>query len=291
MTNDPQLVVRRLVEDSFELVSLPELYFQVDDMISDSRYTAEDIGSVISTDPAMTARLLKIVNSAFYGLPGKIDTLSRAITIVGMDELRTLVLAASAVDKFNQIPNDLADMGDYWLHSIHCGVSARLLAKKSGVLHNERLFIAGLLHELGTLLIYNKLPAQSREILSASQGDKRLIAGLERELLGFTHADVSAEIMDKWGLPDSLVESTRWHLSPESSTSFPLESHLLYMANLLSGVNEQGDPIQDALAEIPELTWSVTRLAEAAVLEVLEEVPDHMSELFGLLIPVSQGFH
>lgn len=279
----------QLVKDSFELVSLPELYFQVDEMIGDPRYTADDIGEVIISDPAMTAKLLKLVNSAFYGFPAKIETLTRAITIVGMDELRSLILASSAIYEFNKIPNDLIDMGDFWMHSIHCGIIAKLLAKKSRVLHVERLFIAGLLHELGSLLIYNKLPDQSRELLSAADGDRRLIPGLEKELIGFTHADVTAAILVKWGLPASLIESVEFHLSPEQAEASLMETHLIYLANLLCGVEENGDSIQSALTEINSETCAITGLSESNILTVMEETPEQLTQLFGLMVPSSAG--
>jgi HD-like signal output (HDOD) protein len=283
------LTPEQLVSGAFDLVSLPELYFQVDEMVSDPRYTADDIGEVILSDPAMTAKLLKIVNSAFYGFPVKIETLTRAVTIVGMDELRSLILASSAIYEFNKIPNDLVDMSDFWMHSIHCGVIAKSLAKKGSVLHSERLFIAGLLHELGSLLIYNKLPDQSREILSATNGDKRLIPSLEKELLGFTHADVSAAILEKWELSPTLIDSTKFHLAPEKAKNAVLEAHFVFLANLLSGVEESGDSLQGALAEITDETWSITGLSESDVLEVMEEAPEQLMQLFGLMVPSSAG--
>ncbi len=279
----------QLISNSFDLVSLPELYFQVDEMIGDPRYTADDIGEVILTDPAMTAKLLKIVNSAFYGLPAKIDTLTRAVTIVGMDELRSLILASSAIYEFNKIPNDLVDMSDFWMHSIHCGVIAKLLAKKGTVLHSERLFIAGLLHDLGSLLMYNKLPDQSREILSTTNGDRRLISGLEKELLGFTHADVSAAILEKWELSSALIESIKFHLNPGEAPNPVLEAHFVYLANLLSGVEENGDSLQDAFAEISDETWSITGLSEPDILAVMEQAPEQLMQLFGLMVPSSVG--
>ena len=288
--NQSNITPEQLVKDSFELVSLPELYFQVDEMIGDPRFTADDIGELIISDPAMTAKLLKLVNSAFYGFPAKIETLTRAITIVGMDELRSLILGSSAIYEFSKIPNDLLDMGDFWMHSIHCGILAKLLAKKGHVLHAERLFIAGLLHELGSLLIYNKLPDQSREILSAANGDRRLIPGLEKELLGFTHADVTAAILDKWALSPILVESTKFHLEPEQAIESLLETHLVYLANLLCGVEENGDSIQGALAEISSETWSLTGLSEADVLAVMEEAPEQLTQLFGFMV-ISSADH
>lgn len=276
---------KELLDDSVELVSVPELYFQVDEMLSDPRYIAEDIGGVLSSDPAMSATLLKIVNSAYYGFPSRIDTLSRAITIIGFDELRSLVLATSAVGQFSKIPSDLVDMGDFWLHSMQCGVFAKLLAKKCAYAHPERLFVAGLLHEIGSLVIYGKLPDKAREILAAASTKRELVPALEQELLGFTHAQLSADILHNWNLPEVLVESIREHVSFNETAHYALESGLVFLANRLASVQEEGASIDDLFAEIPEEFWKITQLTEEDVLNVMDEAPAILSELLGLLIP------
>ncbi len=276
-----------LVQDFFELVSLPEIYFQVDEMMGDARYTANDIGEVIISDPAMTAKLLKLVNSAFYGFPTKIETLSRAITIIGMDELRSLVLASTAIHEFNKVPSNLVDMNAFWMHSIHCGIVAKLLAKECKVLHSERLFIAGLLHELGSLLLYKKLPAQSSEILSDANGDRLSVPDLEQSLLGFTHADVTAAILEKWQLSPLLIEATKFHLEPEKAKEPSFEPYLIFLANRLCGIEENGGSLQDALKEIPPEVWSVTGLSERSLLRVMDDAPEQVMQLFGLMVPTS----
>ncbi len=187
-----KLTAQTLIQGSVELFSLPDIYFQISEMINDPRFMAHDMGLVISKDAALSARLLKIVNSSFYGFQAKIDTISRAITIVGIEDLKSLVLATSVIDKFNKIPAELVDMTEFWMRSIYCGMMAKLLAKKSSVLHYERLYVAGLLSDLGSLVLYNLLPEESFEVLLAADYDRLKIAGLEREMIGFTHADVSS---------------------------------------------------------------------------------------------------
>ena len=122
-------------------------------MLEDPNTTANDLGRVIGRDTGLTARLLKIVNSAFYGFQSRIETVSRAVTIIGMRELRGLVLAASAIEAFSKVPNKVLNMANFWRHSVYCGVVAQLLAERSNVLHAERLFVAGLLHDIGLVAI------------------------------------------------------------------------------------------------------------------------------------------
>ena len=135
------------------------------DLINDPDASAAEIGDVISEDPALTARLLKIVNSAFYGFPSRIETVSRAITIVGTLELLDLILAASVVKAFSGIPSELVDMDQFWEHSLYTGVTARVLAGRHRAPDTERYFVAGLLHDIGALVLYRQLPRQSRAAL------------------------------------------------------------------------------------------------------------------------------
>src|SRR3569833_2554535 len=123
---------RELVTGTIELASLPEVFLRVNEMIDSPRYTAADIGHVISRDPGLTARLLKLANSALYNFPSQIDTVSRAITIIGTRELRDLILATSVARIFKGLPNDLISMDFFWLHCVCCGLAARGRAARRG---------------------------------------------------------------------------------------------------------------------------------------------------------------
>lgn len=175
-----------IVVDAKELFSLPDIYVQLNTMINDPRFSVEDIGRVIAKDPGLSARLLRVVNSSFYGLQVKIDTISRAISVVGLDDLYHLIVSTCVVDRFAKISSDLVDMTDFWMRSVHCGVVSKLLANEYPVLNAERLFLLGLLHDVGSLVIYQKAPEQATDVLMAIGYDRRLLVGVELEVLGFT---------------------------------------------------------------------------------------------------------
>jgi len=128
-------------------------------------HNAKQLGEIISHDPALTARILRIVNSAYYSLANKVELVSRAVSIVGEEDLRNLVLATSAVDSFKRIPNQLVDIDLFWRHSVHTGIISRLLSKHCNILHGERLFVAGMLHDIGKLVLYYKEPELSQQVL------------------------------------------------------------------------------------------------------------------------------
>ena len=276
---------KALIQDSLELFSLPDIYFQISEMINDPRYTAVNMGQVISKDPALSVRLLKIVNSSFYGFQARIDTISRAISIVGIDDLKTLILGTSVIDKFNKIPDELVDMTDFWLRSVRCAVIAKLLARECSVLHSERLFLMGLLHDLGSLILYYKLPDESLKVLLAADHDRRLVGGLELEIMGFTHADVGAALIKSWGLPESLYESIAYYLSPEVAQVPRQDTYVLCLASRLSDMVQQDISIEEILQEFSDEALSIISIDAEQVSKVLIQADEEFSQVFELLAP------
>lgn len=285
-----EITANCLVQDSPELFSLPDIYFQLREMISSPRFSANDIALVVAKDPALSARVLKIVNSSFYADQARIDTISRAVTLMGNENLRHLVFATTIGNSFNKIPNDLVDMTAFWLRSLNCAVMARLLAKKSAVLHCERLFLAGLLHDIGSLVLYTKLPGKSLQVLLAADHNRYLVADLEQEIIGFTHADVGSELIKLWGLPDSLSESILYYLTPEKALMHKLDTHLLFLATHLTDTVQQNKSVPEILAEISDETLSVVRLGESQITEVIKQAEKEFEQMFEL-IAVDKCFH
>lgn len=277
------MTAKSLVQDSVTLFSLPDIYFQVDKMLNDLRFNASDIGKVLSKDPALSLRLLKVVNSAFYGFPARIDTISRAVTVIGIDDLRQLVLATAIVDKFNHIPDCLLDMTAFWLRSIKCGAIARQLAKHCSVLHSERLFLIGLLHDIGLLVLLVKVPDKSLESLLISNSNRDLLFATEEELFGFTHADVGAELIKLWGLPDAMSEAVLNYQIPERAVAYPLDTYILALADKLCDLAGQGETIESILGGFSEELYSYVNLNQEQLADVLEESEQECEQLFNAM--------
>jgi HD-like signal output (HDOD) protein len=220
-----------LVARNVRLVSLPEVCIQVQTLADSPHSSAEDLGEVISNDSALTSRLLKLVNSAYFSRPQKIDTVTRAVNMIGMRELRNLTLAASAAEVFADIPGDLIDMATFWQHSVYCGLLARNLARHCNVLHSERLFTAGLLHDVGRLLMLMKLPDETAKAESLRQQSDKDICEFERQLVGFDHAEVGQALLLHWNLPSNLCASILYHHNPRDAHDAHLEAALIHIAD------------------------------------------------------------
>ena len=281
-----------LVSGVVRLVSLPEVCIRVNEMMDDPNTNAGEIGKVISQDTSLTARLLKIVNSAFYGFTSRIETVSRAVTVIGLRELRGLVLAASAIETFSKIPNDVLNMVQFWRHSVYCGVVSQLLAERCHVLHSERLFVAGLLHDIGKLIICHRMPAEAREIMNRVATEQIIDFEAETSVLGFTHADVGAELIKAWLMPASLEYALRYHHQPQNAEEYVMETCLIHMGNAITGMAEQELDVDVEVVTQPvsDFAWRITGLDESIIEPTLKEAgPLFLDALESILPRTYQG--
>ena len=141
------LTLEQLIEKTSDMISLPQVSMRINEMVNSGDYKTADVGKLISQDAGLTVRLLKIANSPFYGLSKEVETVSRAVTILGSQQLRSLVLATSSVKAFEDMPNDLVSMQNFWFHNISCGLAAKFLSEKISDIDSESMFTAGLLHD------------------------------------------------------------------------------------------------------------------------------------------------
>ncbi len=249
-----------LVSQELKLASLPDVYYRIMEVINSARSSASHIAQAVSKDTSLVARLLKLVNSAFYGFPSKIDTVARAVAIIGTKELSTLALGITAVQYFNDIPPEFVDMKNFWTHSVACGVYARLLASEKVGISEERLFVGGLLHDLGKLVIFRQVPFSAREAMALSEEKRIPMWQAEREVMGFDHAHVGALLLREWRIPAHLEAGVRFHHSPLPS-SYTLEASLINVADSLAiamGIGRSGSAI---VPEIDDETWAAAGLS------------------------------
>ncbi|PVV15631.1 MAG: hypothetical protein B6D77_01705 [gamma proteobacterium symbiont of Ctena orbiculata] len=276
---------KTLVKDLDQLVSLPDVCIRVNHLMGSGNYSSAQVAEIISQDADISARLLRVVNSSFYGLPTKIETLSRAITIVGADDLRNLVMAATAMRTFTGIPKQLVDMTEYWQHSVTTGVMAQSLAKYSNVLHSERLFVMGLLHDIGRLVIYLTLAEKATDVLYITGGDNWILPQTESEVIGFTHLDVGAELMRSWGLPESFAAVAGYNNRPQEAGDYQLETSLVHIAKAIANGEMVGLNIQEMLWAIDPFAWQMTGLTPDVVSPMIDEMVAKSDEALSLITP------
>ncbi|MGC1953534.1 MAG: HDOD domain-containing protein [Gammaproteobacteria bacterium] len=255
------------IAETSDLASPPEICATVFDLLRSPTASARDFGEVISRDPNLTARLLRMVNSSFYGLPTSVDTVSRAIAIIGNRELHSLMLAVTAAISFANIASTLVNMDTFWRHSVYCALLSRALARRCRVLHPERLFVLGLLHDLGSLVIYRRVPQLAAQLLEQAQGSEQALYHLELEQLGFSHADVGGLLLRRWSLPETLQQAVQYHHNPADAPNVVMEANIVHIGDILANCSELGAFSEQPAAEhcVAPQTWQALGLSEAQI--------------------------
>ncbi|VAX09246.1 Predicted signal transduction protein [hydrothermal vent metagenome] len=273
-----------LITANMNQLSLPDISIRLNDMVNDPNCSIADIGSLIFQDAALSARLLKIVNSAFYGFPSKIDTISMAITVIGTRQLRDLVLATSVIGKFQQFPEGLISIDTYWYHNLISATATRLIADKLHIRNSERFFIAGLLHDIGKLVMYLTEPEISRQVLKRMNEPHDDVTQLEIDAFGFDHATLGGELLRQWKLPDSLVEPVTYHHHPADAQYYPQETAAVSLANAIANTIEPPYSTDDDLP-IDTSIWKTLGIKDSDLDDLICETRLAFSNTVSILYP------
>lgn len=272
-----------LVKSSSSMISLPDVYLQVKTVIDNPEATMADLSRAISIDPGMTVVVLKLVNSAFYGMPRKVETISRAVGILGTQPLHDLVLAISVTRTFSGLSQQVMDIKTFWANSYFSGLAARELARKCFLMDSERMFVEGLLRDLGHLLLYQHLPEQAEEAIKISTTTGEPIHATEQHLIGFDYTQVGKALVDEWKLPKNLGEAIRHQHNPSGTPDYQFEAALLNIAGALTEgfQSPQGQENWETLVA-PE-SWALTGLDKEAMSLCLLEAGKQLSSMLDLM--------
>ena len=225
------------------LPEIPAIVFELNEVISNPMSAAENIGQVVNRSPSLTALLLKIVNSSFYGFPSKIDKVSHAVSLIGTREISVLALGISILSVFRDIPKNIIDMHSFIRHSLACGIFSRVLAAHLNSNQTEQLFVSGLLHDLGRLILYIHFPAESHHILRRARNLSTLVYEEETDSLGCNHAEVGRCLMKQWRLPLILENNVCYHHKPSQALQTVPASivHLADIIVIFLGIGSSGE--------------------------------------------------
>jgi HD-like signal output (HDOD) protein len=269
--------LRFLTEDT-TFGSLPLVFHKLLEVINDPRSSATDVAEVISKDTDLSVRLLRIVNSAFYGIRSKIDTISRAVTIIGSNQLLSLAMGVTVINFFRGIPNTLANMDSFWRHSVSCGIAARLIASYHRTPNTERFFVTGLLHDIGRLLIFKELPAYGQAVLLTARARKSLLPPVEEKILGFTHHKLGGILLKHWKFPVSLEKNVRYHHEPHKAVN-KNEAAVILLADLLAHALGHGSSGEIYAPRLSASTWDGLGLPLSFLAQTAIQVDYQLDEI------------
>ncbi len=279
------MTLEELIQKTDSIVSLPSIFSQLEAMLESPTSTAEDVARLIEQEPGLSLRLLRLANSPAYGFSSRIDSIQRAVSVLGSKLIRDLVLATTVVDTFSGIPNHLVSMENFWKHSIYCAIAAADLAGRSDAKGTESAFIAGMLHDIGQLAMFHAMPEQCRDalIMSAEDPTDPGLAACEKSLIGFDHAEAGAALARLWNLPISICDSIAMHHHPAQASGNRALVSIVHIANSIAVLHEiESTNPQDAAA-ISDEAWKETGLDPNVIPEVITQIQARAGEIQALL--------
>ncbi len=230
----------QLVDQVDRLVSLPDVYYRLEALIERPDSSLDDIARLLASEPDLCARLLGMANSAFYSFPSRIESIGQAVRIIGIRQIRELVLATSIANAFRQVPLGMIDMRRFWEHSVATGVMAKCIGQKAHRRQPERYYVAGLLHDIGRLAFFLKLPGLMSELLLLRERVETPLYQLEQAALGYNHAEAGGALLQRWRVPESIHEPVCFHHEPRLAMEYGEVASAVHLADVWVNREHQG---------------------------------------------------
>lgn len=275
-----QAALRKTIESITSLPTLPMVADRISRLLENPQTTAEEIGKAITVDQSLASKVLKLVNSAFYGFPGKISTITHAIVILGFSTIKNIVLTTSIFEAFRRTgrSRDNFKIEDFWYHSIACGAACQSIAKHIGFEQVETCFIAGLVHDIGKTILCHYTPDEFAQIIEKSLGENRLFYDVERELFDITHAEIGSILAQRWKLPDDLRAAIEYHHTPSPSRESYTICAIVHCADILIRALDMGNGGDNQIPAISETAWKSLGLNNIALPALLESISDEVQK-------------
>ena len=267
------------VVKSAQLISLPDIYIKLKELMDEPDYTMAEVALLVGRDPAMATRFLRVVNSPLYRRVHKIETVSRAVSLLGIRQVHDIVLNASVAEAFEGIQTGVMNMKKFWQRSFYCAVMTKQLALEYEIIEDDRLFLAGLLHDIGHLFMYIAIPEESQHAILKAKKLERPLYQVERELLGFDYATLGGYMMRRWDLPKSLQAVTCFHPEPGKANQFASEAALLHLASLLVQADLEAGAFGAGAFLVDPAAWQLTGLTEERCLNARQTAAEQFNEI------------
>ncbi|MEM9020009.1 MAG: HDOD domain-containing protein [Planctomycetota bacterium] len=282
---ETEAIVQSAIQEISHIATLPEVTMKIIKLVEDPDSTAQDLNNVISNDPALGARILKVVNSAFYGLPGQIGSINRAIVLLGLNAVKNIAIAASLAKLFRggKIAANF-DARDLWQNAIACACATRLLAEKVQLGLPDEAFLSGLIHDIGIMVEIQARRNQFVEVLQKLDDDPgKPLLEAETEVLGATHEQFGQGLCKLWKFPQSFQYVTGFHHRPgELAEGQRTLTGLVHVADVITKQLGIGFTAGTAEEEVDPALLKELGLTDGYLKEVAEQLPEAIEEASGI---------
>jgi putative nucleotidyltransferase with HDIG domain len=254
-----------------ELSTLPVVVMKLLQIFDNPNLSLSDIAAFVSRDPALTARLLQVVNSPFFGFKGRIGSIAQALLLLGLNQAKGLLLGM-------RVSGLMREMEGLWAHSIGTAIVAQITARKKGLREDGELFVTGLLHDIGKVFMYLNFPDEYRYAIELAYDRRTLILDPEQKLFQSTHAEVAGSVLEGWHLPRHFVEPIRYHHKPSLAKGWPKETALIHFSDILTRARGFGSGGDSLVPAVDETAWARLNMSRAEIKAILWESEPFMHE-------------
>lgn len=277
-TVDADSIRTRISTVDLKLPDAPPIISELNAVIADPFATSNDVARVVNKSPALAALLLRIVNSAYYGFPSKIDRITRAVTIIGTKEISSLALGICVMRTFKDIPAELIDMAAFIRHSLACGLLARMIAAQKNLPETEQLSVAGLLHDMGKLIIFKYYPGPAAAAHAHAAAAGCTVYQSERSLFGIDHTQVAKHLLQKWKIPPVLANSIIHHHHPSAAQDVT-KAVIVQMADIIANGLGLGTSGELAIPAFDDKAWDGLGIAACNINWVIRQAIHQLGAL------------
>ncbi|GHT86954.1 hypothetical protein AGMMS49960_06850 [Betaproteobacteria bacterium] len=276
---------QELVSNIEGLAVLPSVYHRVREQLESPEGSVLEVARLVAADPALTTGVLRLVNSAFYGFSRKVDSVERAIPILGLQQTHELVLAMSVSSMFEGIQPQNMDMKRFWHGCMMRALAAREVAHISCNPASDRLFVIGLLADIGHLVMYQTVPELATEAWASAEAGNETLHEAERRIIGCDYAEVGAALMDAWRLPHAFAGIIGAQILPRLSGEHTLEAELLHIAVAIAHADHDNEASDEAAAKIDPRIWADICLKPAIFAQLREAAELHLASCISTFFP------
>jgi HD-like signal output (HDOD) protein len=275
---EPQILVQQALKKITTIATLPEVTARIIKTVEDPKSTAAQLHQIISHDPALVTRILKVVNSAFYGLPGQIGSVERAIVLLGLNAIKNIAVAASLGQLFRGVKlTETFSAKDLWTHCIGVGVAARQLAREMKLPIADEAFLAGMIHDIGILVALQTQPEQIRRVCEMVQRDGRDFCATEREVIGVDHQLLGMGLAEMWRFPRSCQLVAGYHHQPQNLGGDRVLVALVYVADTICAQANHGFNLTALNQKLETLSLTEVSIDAALVERTRTNLPNLVS--------------
>jgi putative nucleotidyltransferase with HDIG domain len=264
--------LRIQIERIDTLPTIPKVLRKLLKIIENPRASMTEISEFVSSDPVLTSRVLKVVNSPVYGFPGRISSVSQALILLGLNVVRGMLLGVSVFEVMEKAMNGL------WRHSLGCAVAARVIAKKKGIKEPEEVSIAALLHDIGKVALSLKFPEDYKIIIDNTDKQSLFIFESEKNFFSVNHSDAGSWIAQRWNFPRNLIEAIEYHHKPHLSKTVPLNAAIVHFSDVLVrglGFGFAGDHF---VPPVNPASFQLIGLSDGDLKDVITELEDLLED-------------